>query len=42
MNDEHILALVEAIHGAYFYAVHVFALNAILVDDVSHPALRTQ
>jgi hypothetical protein len=34
MDDEHILALVEAIHGAYSDAVHGFAANAALVDDV--------
>ncbi len=34
MDDEHILALVEAIHGAHSDAVHGFAANAGLVDDV--------
>jgi hypothetical protein len=32
--DEHVLALVEAIHGAHVDAVHGFAANAALVDDV--------
>ena len=36
MDDEHVLALVEAIHGAHLDAVHVFALDAIIVDDVGH------
>ena len=34
MDDEHVLALVEAVHGAHFDAVHGFAANATLVDDV--------
>jgi hypothetical protein len=36
MNDQHVLALVETIHGADFNAVHVFAFNAIIVDDIGH------
>src|ERR1700683_2723391 len=36
MNDEHVLALVEAINRADFHAVHVFAFDAIVVDDVGH------
>src|SRR5947209_9850500 len=34
MDDEHVLALVEAVHGADFDAVHGFAANAAIVDDV--------
>src|SRR5215831_1090453 len=34
MNDEHVLALVEAVHGANLDAVHDFAANAAIVDDV--------
>ena len=34
MNDEHILALVETVHGANLDAVHGFAANAAIVDDV--------
>jgi len=34
MNDEHVLALVEAVHGTHFDAVHEFAAYAALVDDV--------
>jgi len=34
VDDEHALALVEAVHGAHFDAVHGFAANATLVDDV--------
>ena len=36
MNDEHILALVEAVHRAHFDAIGVFALDANFSDDVSH------
>src|SRR5262249_32505225 len=34
MDDEHVLALVEAVYGAHADAVHGFAANAALVDDV--------
>ena len=34
VDDEHVLALVEAVHGAHFDAVHGFATNTTLVDDV--------
>ena len=34
MDHEHILALVEAIHGADLDAVHGFAANAAFIDDV--------
>jgi hypothetical protein len=40
MNDEHVLALVEAIDGTYFDAVGVFAFDTGFSDDVSHPMLR--
>jgi hypothetical protein len=36
MNDEHILAFVEAVHWTHFHAVHVFALDAVFDDDISH------
>lgn len=36
MNDKHVLALVKTIDGAYLDAVHVFATNAVFVDDVGH------
>jgi hypothetical protein len=36
VNDQHILAFIEAIHRADFYAVHIFALDAVLGDDVGH------
>jgi hypothetical protein len=34
VNHKHVLALVEAVHGAHFDAVHGFAANAALVNDV--------
>ena len=34
MDGEHVLALVEAVHGANLDAVHGFAANAAIVDDV--------
>ena len=36
MDDEHVVALVEAIHGAHLDAVHELALDATFDDDVSH------
>ena len=35
MDNEHILALVEAVHGAHGHAIHGFAANAAFVDDES-------
>ena len=34
VDDEHVLALIEAVHGAHLDTVHVLAANAALVDDV--------
>ena len=34
VDDEHVLALVETVHWTHFDAVHGFAANAALVDDV--------
>jgi hypothetical protein len=36
MDDEHVVALVEAIDGAHLDAIHVFAADAVIVDDVGH------
>jgi hypothetical protein len=36
MDHEHVLALVEAVHGADFDTVGVFALDADFSDDVRH------
>src|SRR5215472_8238914 len=38
-DDEHVLALVETIHWAHLDAVHCFATNAVVVDDVGHLSL---
>src|SRR5579875_1538107 len=41
VDDEHVLALVEAVHRTHFDTVHVLALDAVLDNDVSHSrALR--
>src|SRR6185295_16598793 len=40
VDDEHILALVEAVHRADLDAVHVLAANASIGDDVGHGLLR--
>ncbi len=34
MDDEHVLALVEAVDRTYLDTVHVLALDTALVDDV--------
>src|SRR6185369_3265918 len=39
VDHQHVLALVEAIHGADLDAVHVLALDASFGDDVSHCCL---
>src|SRR5689334_25001574 len=39
LDDEHVLALVEAVDGADLDAVHVLAADARFGDDVSHPVL---
>ena len=36
MNDEHILALVEAVDRTDLHTVHVLTFDAVLVDDVGH------
>src|SRR5262245_46396275 len=36
MDDEHVVALVEAVDGADLDAVHVLALDAVFGDDVGH------
>jgi hypothetical protein len=33
MDDEHVLAFVEAVHRAHLDAIHNLATNAVLVDD---------
>jgi hypothetical protein len=34
VDHEHVLTLVETIHGAHLDTVHDFAANAALIDDV--------
>jgi hypothetical protein len=34
MDHEHVFALVETIYGTDFHAVHVFALDAVVVHDI--------
>src|SRR5215831_9556119 len=36
VDDEHVLAFVEAVDWAHFHAVRELALDAVLVDDVGH------
>jgi hypothetical protein len=36
MDDEHVLAFIEAVDRTHLDAVHVLALDAIVVDDVGH------
>ena len=36
VDDQHVFALVEAIDGAHFHAIHIFALDAVFGDDVGH------
>src|SRR5262245_48371430 len=37
MDDQHVLADIEAVDRAYLDAVHVLALDAGFGDDVGHP-----
>src|SRR5688500_20409886 len=36
MDDEHVVAFVEAVDRTHLHAVQVFALNAVFGDDVGH------
>jgi hypothetical protein len=36
MDDEHVLAFIEAVHRTDLDAVHVLALDAALIDDIGH------
>jgi hypothetical protein len=40
MDDQHVVALVETVHGANLNAIGIFAFDAGFSDDVSHPDLR--
>jgi len=39
MDDQHVLALVETIDGANLDTIHELAFDAVLGNNVSHPAL---
>ena len=36
VNDQHVFALIKAVHWTNFDAVHVLTLDALVVDDVRH------
>ena len=36
VNDEEVRAFVKTVYGANFYAIRVFAFNAILTNDKGH------
>jgi hypothetical protein len=36
VDDEHVVAFIEAVDGADLDAVHVLTLDAVFGDDVSH------
>jgi hypothetical protein len=38
MDDEHVLAFIEAVHRTHFDAIHNLATNAVLVDDIGQLA----
>jgi hypothetical protein len=42
VNDEHVLALVEAVDRADFHAIHVLALDAVVGDDEGQGTLLGQ
>ena len=41
MDDEHIFAFVETIHRAHFDAIHKFALDAVVGNDVGHEKISS-
>jgi hypothetical protein len=36
MDDQHVLALIEAIHGADFHTIHQLTFDATLIDYIGH------
>ena len=36
VNHQHVFANIEAVHRTDFHAIHVFAVDAIFADDISH------
>jgi hypothetical protein len=39
MDDQHVLALVEAVDGTDLHAIHLLALDAVVGDDEGHGTL---
>jgi hypothetical protein len=42
VNDEHVLALIEAVHRTHLDTIHVLAANAALIDDVGQLSLLAE
>src|SRR5262249_44034831 len=42
VNDEHVLALIEAVHRTHLDTVHILAANAALIDDVGQLSLLAE
>ncbi len=42
VDDQHVLAFVETVDRAHFDAVSVFALYAVLVDDIRHSSVSVR
>jgi hypothetical protein len=36
VDHQHVFALVKAVHGADFHAIHIFTFDAVFCDDVGH------
>jgi hypothetical protein len=36
VNHQHVFANIEAVHRTDFHAIHVFAVDAIFADNISH------
>jgi hypothetical protein len=36
VNNEEVRAFIKTVYGAYFYAIRVFAFNAIFTNDKGH------
>jgi hypothetical protein len=38
MNDEHVLALIEAVDGANLHTIHILTFDAVFDNDIGHAA----
>jgi hypothetical protein len=38
VDDEHVLAFIEAVHRTHFDAIHSLATDAVVVDDIGQLA----